>query len=559
MGNLKLRPNQQEAVDYILSSDHGRDLVHMPTGSGKTIVFMYIASVYVEREERVLIIVHREHLIQQVLERFGEFYPAVDIGVVRGTVAEWDRDVVVASIHTIHRHVDFMPTDFALVVTDEAHRCISPTYMKVYKRLGLINHSVLDELSYKTMQEVDDQGRRIRKSFKTQVKKLAESFEGIESDDRFRKHLGFTATPQRTDNIGLGIIFSGVAYKVKLSTMIIEKRLCDLSILPITFRLDKSELRAMLRDGMANAKCVEVWRRHAETRRSTIAFCMNISHTESLAESFQAAGVRAAAIHSQIPMARRIAIEESFRDGELDVLTNCNVFIEGFDVPHIDCILMARDTDSATLIPQALGRGMRLFGDKENCLVIDMAKCVDADELARDVDIFGEVKYVTEGNGAGGFKGFRKGEEHPMLQESIFALQEMLQLETDSNWAWVPYLAKNGVALHIDQGVRMAVGKQQDGKFAAAFERGRDWKRRSLVCRDQSTIDQAKDACLQYMVSHGIRPRYSSKSNAEWRVKLATTAQIRKLASFGVDITSDCTRGEASDLIATCMCNMVVG
>ena len=558
MSDLVLRPNQQEAVDYILSSDHGRDLVHMPTGSGKTIVFMYISERYVSRGERVLIIVHREHLIQQVLERFAEFYPDVQLGVVRGSEAAWECDVVVASIHTIHRHVDFMPTDFALVVTDEAHRCISPTYMKVYKRLGLINHSVLDELSHKTRQAVDEKGRRIRKSFRTQVKKLAESFVGIESDDRFRKHLGFTATPQRTDNIGLGIIFSGVAYKVKLSAMIAEKRLCDVSILPISFRLDKSELRAMLRDGMANEKCVEVWRRHAVNRRSTIAFCMNINHTESLAEAFAESGVRAAAIHSRISMERRLAIEESFRDGELDVLTNCNVFIEGFDVPHIDCILMARDTDSATLIPQALGRGMRLFGDKEDCLVIDMAKCVDADELARDVDIFGEVKYVSEGNGTGGFKGFRKGEEHPMLQESIFALQEMLSLESDSNWAWVPYLSKNGVALHIDQGVRLTVGKQEDGQFAAAFERGPRWARRSLVCRDQSTIDQAKDACLQYMVAHGIRPRYSSKQNAEWRVKLATTAQIRKLATFGVDVNADCTRGEASDLIATCMCNIGV-
>lgn len=556
MSELVLRPNQQEAVDYILSSDHGRDLVHMPTGSGKTIVFMHISSIYAERGERVLIIVHREHLIQQVLERFSEFYPRIQLGVVRGQTVEWDRQVVVASIHTIHRHVDFMPTDFSLVITDEAHRCISPSYMKVYQRLGLINHSVLDELSYKTQQEVDEKGRRIRKSFRTQVKRLAESFDGIESDDRFRKHLGFTATPQRSDNIGLGIIFSGVAYKVKLSTMISEKRLCDLSILPISFRLDKSELRAMLRDGMANEKCVEVWLRHASSRRSTIAFCMNIKHTESLAESFQKSGIRAAAIHSRVPMEQRENIESAFREGELDVLTNCNVFIEGFDVPHIDCILMARDTDSATLIPQALGRGMRLFGDKENCLVIDMAKCVDADELAQDVDIFGEVKYVSEGNGLGGFKGFRKGEEHPMLQESIFALQEMLSLESESNWAWVPYLAKDGVALHIDQGVRLSVGKQKDGKFAAAFERGIRWQRRNLVCRDQETIDQAKDACLQYMVVHGIRPRYSSKQNAEWRVKLATPAQIRKLATFGIDIQSDCTRGEASDLIATCMCNM---
>ena len=46
--------------------------------------------------------------------------------------------------------------------------------------------------------------------------------------------------------------------------------------------------------------------------------------------------------------------------GEMKVLTNVQVLCEGFDEPLVDCVIMARPTQSRALYVQALGRGLRL-------------------------------------------------------------------------------------------------------------------------------------------------------------------------------------------------------
>ena len=548
---LELRPHQIPAVDIILATETGRDLIRMATGSGKTIIIIRVVHEYVQRGQRALILVNKDHLVRQVVERFHEFYPEYDteIGVVQGKRREWHKQIVVATIQTACRDIEFMPTDFALVCTDEAHRGITPTFFSLYQRLGLINSETFAEL-YEQAQKAGMKKTQQRKVFA-----LQKAIGNIEADTTERKHLGFTATPNRTDDLGLGLIFSGIAYDCSAKELVEDKQLCDLTILPIAFRdLKPSELRAMLRDGQADEKAVRLWQDHASDRKHTIGFCMNIAHAEHLAKTFREKGINAEALHSKLPPETRAEREQAFRDGTLPVLTNVNVFVEGFDVPNLDCILFARDTDSATFIPQALGRGMRKAESKNDCFVIAMGAEIDPEELSKSADIFRRIQLAQGIGGKGGFKGFTEGVAHPMTIESIQSLLSIIG-DTNDSYAWIPYIAKQGVALAIDQNRWYCIGKQPDGKYAASYDmpkyRDRPAKR-YLVCRNRNSIDECKDACIRHMAAYNIRVNFGKRDQAVlWRTQMISDKQKALLQKFGVEVSRDCTRGEASDMIST--------
>ena len=583
---LVLKDHQAEAIAHIESEEFGSDLVHAPTGSGKTIIFMKLAHDRLQQKRKTLILVHREHLIKQVLERFNEFYPDDPIGIVRGSSRQWDANIVVASVQTATHDIDIMPTDFSLIITDEAHRAIAPSYFRIYKRLGLINNEVFDELlSQAKTDEIADsraeqidmdasgmaeddpdrevrakEAKQIRSTFmmaKTQrenILNLERATEGVETHRTDRKHCGFTATPQRTDELGLGVIFTGVAYQCQIRDLIEKNQLCDLRILPVSFRCNKTELRAMLRDGLADPKIVSLWQAKAHDRKSTIGFAMNIDHAEHLSQTFQRADVDARVVHSKLPKEVRHENEEAFRDGRAPVLINVNVFIEGFDVPRLDCIIMARDTDSSTLIPQALGRGTRLQEGKTDCLVLDIGRTIDINLLSKSADIFRKIQYAGNGlpPGIAGVRNVKEGTDHDMIQGAFVELASIIR-DADDSLSWVPHMKINGVSLNLARKKWVSIGQHRDNPdlYAAAFEHEQG---RKLIAKGKLSIAECKDICLRFLLDNNMSHLVAQRE-AEWRMNEATAKQKALLEKYGVEVSSDCTRGEASDLISCAIRN----
>ena len=578
---LKLRNHQIECVEHIEVDEYGCELVQAPTGAGKTVIFVKLAHDRLERGERTLILVHREHLIQQVFEAFGEFLPEDEVGIVRGKSRDWDYPVVVASIMTATNDTDILPTDFQLVITDECHRGLCPSYFRLYHRLGLIQERVFDELLIhatddsinaakaqavrEQIKEIDKhdirykQGVREIKSLRKgltmgkgqreQVLDLQAAREDAEPDTRLRKHVGFTATARRTDGLGLGLLFTGVAYQCEAKALIADKQLCDLRILPIPIRASQTELRAMLRDGIADEKIVELWKEHASDKR-TIAFCMNIAHAEHLTETFRLKGIDARVLHSKLSPEERQLNLDDFRKGAVPVLVNVNILIEGFDVPDIQAVVMARDTDSATLIQQAIGRGMRTAEGKKDCLVIDIGATIDIDDLSKGAMLFRKIQIVGDENppGMDGVREPKPGEDHQILIGSLFELSKMVR-DADDSMSWVPYIKKDGISLDIGRGRWISVCPHVDERtlYAAVYEHG---KGRSLICRDKGSMRECKDEALRYMLDLGLENTLT-KRDASWRMNMATSKQIALLNRHGVDVSKDCTRGDAMDMIAT--------
>ncbi|EGD83016.1 hypothetical protein PTSG_03652 [Salpingoeca rosetta] len=118
----------------------------------------------------------------------------------------------------------------------------------------------------------------------------------------------------------------------------------------------------------------EEWKRLAEGRKSTLVFVSKIVHLENIQNVFRENGVDARQLTGQTRLDLRDRILSDFRARKFPVLINVGVLTEGTDLPCVDCIVIARRVGSHTLLAQMVGRGLRLYPDKENCLILDCMK-----------------------------------------------------------------------------------------------------------------------------------------------------------------------------------------
>lgn len=139
-----------------------------------------------------------------------------------------------------------------------------------------------------------------------------------------------------------------------------------------------AELSRAVNTRETNEITVRAWMERAGGRKSTLVFCVDLTHVSDLTATFRRHGVEAKFVTSDTPKRVRSERLDNFRNRQYPVLLNCGVFTEGTDIPNIDCIVLARPTKSRNLLVQMIGRGMRLFPGKDNCHVIDMVASLEA-------------------------------------------------------------------------------------------------------------------------------------------------------------------------------------
>ena len=335
--------------------------------TGKTEIFARLP--YMMGGRRMLVIAHREELLDQAQVRIAKANPNLQVGIEQAERhASVDDDVVVASIQTFavspHRLDDLDPDSFAVVVIDECHHMLANTYLELLYRLDLAP----DPLGCP----------------KDKQKKY-DYYRAFKPDGR-RYLIGFTATPHRTDGVGLESILDEMAYSRTIEEMMREGWLCPIRGERIHTGINlrdvksrggdfiESQLSAAVNTADRNELVVGAYKAlAAPEHRRALVFCVDVAHTEAVCELFQESGVIADyIIGTTLPDRRHNAIE-AFRAGHLEVLVNCMVLTEGFDAPETDCILLARPTKSSLLYTQMLGRGTRIAPGKQDLLVIDVA------------------------------------------------------------------------------------------------------------------------------------------------------------------------------------------
>ena len=125
------------------------------------------------------------------------------------------------------------------------------------------------------------------------------------------------------------------------------------------------------------------WFKYGEGRK-TVAFACSVGHSVHIGNEFVRAGVRAEHVDGTTPIDERAAILARLATGEIEVVTNCMVLTEGFDLPDIGCIILARPTKKMGLYRQMIGRGLRPADGKTDVVILDHSGAVFRHGLPED-------------------------------------------------------------------------------------------------------------------------------------------------------------------------------
>src|SRR4029450_9927058 len=233
--------------------------------------------------------------------------------------------------------------------------------------------------------------------------------------------------------------------------------------------------------------------------------------------AFRAAGLRAASVVGSTPIEERQASHRQVRAGHLHALVTCAVLTEGFDEPSIDCIMLARPTKSKVLFYQSIGRGLRLWPTKEDCLLIDAVGATRrhgllsiAAELGllkpKDAHESPELADLPTGAGEAAPK-LRAYRAHDI---NLANRPRLHWVETPMG-AWVVNLADRMLRVRPDgQGTyRLEVRKRDEKDYTRVVDR-----LSQEFCFGIAS-DTARDADILHMVREGARWRQNAPSERE--------------------------------------------
>ena len=511
-GPPALRPYQLAAADAVCAAfarNRPAVLIEMATGLGKTITFAEVAR---RLGRRTLVLAHREELLAQARDKIGWVWPDVSIGIVQGSRNEADADVVVASIQTLSRPGRLERLGrFGLVVLDECHHAPARTYRELLRRLRAGTGEV--------------------------------------------PLLGVTATPERADGAAVGAIFGELACRYDLAYGIAHGYLADLSGQKVLLALDLDQVevrggdldegdlgRAMAAAG-APAHIARAWAELAKgRRRRTLGFLPTIALAQATATELAAVGARVGVVTGEDGAGRAETLR-AFGAGELEVVLNCGVLVEGYDEPAIDCVLIARPTRSKPLYAQIVGRGCRKHPEKTDCLVIDMTGegrdlvglssllGLREPELARRVD-------AGEARAAAALALDRVDADGELRYEALDLLAELGRREL----AWVG--AGPGIYALSVGSESVLIEQDPAGEWSAAVY-GRVGGVRQLV--EHSSLELAQGIAEDYVRANGVRQLVSSE--ADWRKRPPSARQLDAARRWGVVVEDGWSAGEVSAAI----------
>jgi DNA repair protein RadD len=269
----------------------------------------------VERGKRAIFLVHRRELVDQAVDRFAQF--GLKSGrIVAGHPQRLDRSVQVASIPTLIKRAHW-PAD--VVIVDECAHATSASWKTVIDR-------------YPPPCVV----------------------------------IGLTATPIRLDGRSLGDIFGHIIEPVTTRELmdrgfLVEPRVfappIDLDDLPMRGG-DYSTPELVERVSSLVGDITKTWLERAPGM-STVVFAVNIAHSLLIVEEFRKIGARAEHVDFKMSYRDRAATLIALRKGQIDIVSQVQLLTEGWDLPSLQCAVLARPTKSLALFRQMVGRVLR--------------------------------------------------------------------------------------------------------------------------------------------------------------------------------------------------------
>jgi superfamily II DNA or RNA helicase len=517
---IDLRAYQRDALTAIEAAwlrGVRRQVLALPTGTGKTVIF---ASLILQTPGRSLILVHRDELVTQTVDKLQMLAQGatLDLGVVKAERDEHTATVVVASVQTLarERRLQRLGTDWALVVVDECHHA---QYENSYGRI----------LSYLRAEAPD--GPLV---------------------------LGCTATPFRPNNDPIldtpehPGCFQDIVYTAALPTMIAQGYLSPLVIKELVLEgldLDRvhtrhgdyveSELGEALIAVNVQEHVVSSYCELAQGRRA-IVFCPTVGVVNAVTTRFQMAGIPAAAVVGETPLEERYSIYAGLRTGDTQAIVTCMVLTEGFDEPSVDCIILARPTKSKVLFLQALGRGLRPWPGKADCLLIDAVQATrrhNALSLAAQLGLLAPTEELAGEAPPGGGPATKAD-----LETDYRAREVDLTDRTPLHWVTTP----KGYYVVSLKGQMLRVRHVREARYCLEV--------RPIAARRYQPL--ATDLSLEYCfgiasdTANDARLLPMVRAGAAWRGKAPSDKQLALAAKLGIRVRPAWTSGEVTDAIA---------
>lgn len=599
-GGFSLRPYQEDMLRAIVAARKGgltRLLAQAPTGTGKTVTFAAMptwpnlvpSAPLPMPAVKMLVIAHREELLDQAADKIQRTHPELRVGIEQGDrVASRFSDVVIASIQTLaatkYRRLKRLIGQhgvFNLVVVDEAHHAAATTYRGALAHLGFLPFAGEENTDQVEAATFDD------------VAVMEQALTGWDATaPKDRLLVGVTATPNRSDAIGLNCVFQEIVYSYRLKTAIDDEWLVPITpwVIETKSSLDEvrvragefvqSELAHAVNNPARNALAIAAWEEHA-AGRSTITFTVDVAHAHALAAAFQAAGIRAEAISGETDKTLRRQYLEAYTRGDITVLSNCMVLTEGTDLPRTGCILHAKPTKSATLYEQMTGRGLRIHPGKTDCVVIDLVDLAKRHSLQSSPTLYGlPPNLIPNGKQLDEFAQLLEEfqQQHPGINLENCGRKTLEQLNaiarTFDIWK-VPSMAEfKGVGMKWirleDERFRLQYPWKLAGNdgtesvtvernLLGQFEVGVSWRAHTpgahpeaprLVAQRLATAHEALKAAETWVQRERRAVSRLTDRDAPWRQRPASDKQKQLLTRWKIPHNPKAvTMGEASDLI----------
>ncbi len=331
---LSLRPYQTAQLDEVRSHlrDGARSIcLQGATGSGKTAMAAQMLSSAQQRGKASFFITHRREILKQAVETLTNA-AALEVGIVAAGMPVSGHTVQVCSIGSLPRRLEKLPKP-DLIIWDECHHIAANSWAKLYER------------------------------FPNAV------------------HVGLSATPARLDSTGLGKWFQRLVLGPSVADLISQGYLSkyrmfapgklDLSgIHTVAGDYNKSELDTLLSKSKITGDCLSHYKTFTMRKRA-IVFAWSIEASERIAASFNEAGIAAAHVDGETSASERDKAVAAFKAGRVKVLTNVDLFGEGYNVPAIEAAFLLRPTQSLSVYLQQVGRALRPAPDKPEALIFD--------------------------------------------------------------------------------------------------------------------------------------------------------------------------------------------
>jgi len=352
----------------------------MATGLGKTFVAAEAIRQYSSRSpdirHKVLVLAHTNELVYQLERAFWPFLSK------HTTTAIWNGNehgalenslFTFACIDSVAQTVSQegrLPSDYDVIVIDEAHHAGAQTYRNVveFTRAGKPNGPFL---------------------------------------------LGLTATPWRADESDLKTIFGETLACIDIVEGMKSGYLSNVDYRMHVDNIDwdkLAEIRDLTPRGLNRTLFIQEWddavvntlrRTWSEvTRPRAIVFCGTVDHALTMRDRIKAMGfTRAEAIYSRGPDGRKMNYVErnralsDFHDGKIGVMCAVDIFNEGVDVPDVNILVFQRVTHSRRIFVQQLGRGLRIAPGKERVVVLDFVS--DIRRIAAGLDLKEQLRNAS--------------------------------------------------------------------------------------------------------------------------------------------------------------------